>query len=1281
VAIKRIVERGEDPAEVERFLQEARLIAQVSSPHVVRYIADGVDSQGCPCLVLEWLQGESLADRLRRHAVSVAQACEIARQVAVGLDALHRAGIVHRDIKPSNLFLREDERGTLHCTILDLGAARARGDAALTIAGTLVGTPAYMSPEQARGERTLTAQSDLFSLGSVLFEMLTRRRAFEGPPHAVLAQILLGEMPDISLISRNAPPSLIHVVHVAMARIAQERYPSASVMARALEEALALGLSEELPLASELEEHQANALSSSAQSDVSTGLIAPLSTPSRPLGAAERRVVCALFATFEQTQDPAGNLQRFGIEAAARNAEVFTLAGARCVAVFGVRWSSGDAVLSAAKTGLFLRKLLAEGAFALVTCRALANSNSLPVDAIERAVELLASSLDALVIDDVSATLLSAHFSVQEEAGRKVVRGQSLSRREAPPKLLGYNTATVGRDREIALLDAAIEESIEGPAAKVVLVTAPAGRGKSRLRWEWLERLRARNESTSSSESAVEVVTALTDPSSSGVALGLLGQLIRSAAHFSESDSASTRREKLLARVGQSVAPADTPRVAAFLGELCATPFSAEQQPQLSAARNDRMLMADQIRRAWDDWLRAETRKHALVLVIEDIHWSDAASVMMLDAALGALSECAFTVVAFARPEVHETFSSLFSQRSLLEIRLSELRKKDAESLIRSVLGDVDDDTVKRLTERASGNPFVLEELIRAAFVGDTATLPQSVLAVADARLQALPPESRRVLRLASVLGSEFWPGAMQMLLGESEQRGLAECLVSLERSEMITRRSESRFAAESQYGFRHALLRDAAYAMLTEEDRVSAHYVAGEWLARAGEPDSLRIAEHFERGGRPDRAAGYYAHAAEAAMQRSDLQSVLSNAERSLACGVDDASAGELWLLRAEAHRWRGENPEALSAATEALERLPPGCDAWFRAVMEQLQSAGRLADKPRLASTARTLLAIKSRRISGAEAMACAKGIVQLSHHGYAEMADELLNRLVDADANGEANWDPRVRGTIMIAQGMMSHSRGELGSFATTMSHAASCLEQAGDLRAASMQRVNVGYAYSQLGALEDGERELRLALATAVRLGLRDVEGMARSNLALVLGHLGRAQEAEEEGMIALAGFQAQSNKTMITSTLLYIANARFYAGDPVGALSFAEQGFQNAANPSMRAASMGVLARIYLALGQTDQALENARQAIGILEIIRTIEDFDLIVWLGYVEALFAAGQFVEGEDALRTVRDLVQMRLASLGDESVRARAADGVSEIRWILALAERYLRDTENA
>src|SRR5262249_36090251 len=162
----------------------------------------------------------------------------------------------------------------------------------------------------------------------------------------------------------------------------------------------------------------------------------------------------------------------------------------------------------------------------------------------------------------------------------------------------------------------------------------------------------------------------------------------------------------------------------------------------------DAMLMGDQMRRAWETLLAAETSEGALVLVLEDLHWGDLPSVRFVESALRALADRPLFVLAIARPEVHDLFPKLCGERGLTELRLGELPKKGCERLVRELLGEsVGAATVHAIVERASGNAFYLEELIRAVADGKDDRLPETVLAMVESRLASLDPEARRVLR------------------------------------------------------------------------------------------------------------------------------------------------------------------------------------------------------------------------------------------------------------------------------------------------------------------------------------------------------------------------------------------------------------------------------------------------------------------------------------------------------------------------------------------------------
>src|SRR5689334_16192333 len=159
VAVKRLLAHHEDPLAHDRFRREARLLARVASQHVVGYVADGIDRDGRPWLAVEWLIGEDLAQRQRRRPLEPADAIEASRQTALGLAALHDAGIVHRDVKPSNVFVVESA-GRMLVKLIDLGVARGTLEPTLTTVGVAIGTPFYMSPEQARGDERIGPASD-----------------------------------------------------------------------------------------------------------------------------------------------------------------------------------------------------------------------------------------------------------------------------------------------------------------------------------------------------------------------------------------------------------------------------------------------------------------------------------------------------------------------------------------------------------------------------------------------------------------------------------------------------------------------------------------------------------------------------------------------------------------------------------------------------------------------------------------------------------------------------------------------------------------------------------------------------------------------------------------------------------------------------------------------------------------------------------------------------------------------------------------------------------------
>jgi len=212
-----------DPESKVRFLQEARSASGLDHPNICTIHEVGETQDGQLYLAMPLYDGETLRKRIERGPLDIDDAIDIAQQIARGLSKAHRGGIVHRDIKPANLMITSD--GVVK--ILDFGLAKLAGMAALTRTGSSMGTPAYMSPEQSRGDE-VDHRTDLWSLGVVLYEMVAGRRPFRGEHEQAILYSLLNEPPKPLAQARpEAPPELEKIVQGLLAKDPDERYPAA----------------------------------------------------------------------------------------------------------------------------------------------------------------------------------------------------------------------------------------------------------------------------------------------------------------------------------------------------------------------------------------------------------------------------------------------------------------------------------------------------------------------------------------------------------------------------------------------------------------------------------------------------------------------------------------------------------------------------------------------------------------------------------------------------------------------------------------------------------------------------------------------------------------------------------------------------------------------------------------------------------------------------------------------------------------------------------------------
>jgi serine/threonine-protein kinase len=241
VAVKTMWQRHADsPDLVARFVNEARAAARIESEHVARIFDVGRTARGSPFLVLELLKGEDLAQTLAsRWPLPVCESTGWLLQALEALAEAHSLGIVHRDLKPANLFLARRRDGTSIVKLLDFGISKDQGAVrpgpAITVTAAMVGSPAYMAPEQLRDARNVDGRADIWGIGVVLYELVTGTLPFNASNVADLCVAILEHSPaSVRSYRRDAPPELDDVIRRCLERDPDDRYPDVAALAEAL---------------------------------------------------------------------------------------------------------------------------------------------------------------------------------------------------------------------------------------------------------------------------------------------------------------------------------------------------------------------------------------------------------------------------------------------------------------------------------------------------------------------------------------------------------------------------------------------------------------------------------------------------------------------------------------------------------------------------------------------------------------------------------------------------------------------------------------------------------------------------------------------------------------------------------------------------------------------------------------------------------------------------------------------------------------------------------------
>jgi tetratricopeptide (TPR) repeat protein len=454
----------------------------------------------------------------------------------------------------------------------------------------------------------------------------------------------------------------------------------------------------------------------------------------------------------------------------------------------------------------------------------------------------------------------------------------------------GIETKMIGRDGELKLLQDALMLCMEDGETQMVTVTAEAGVGKSRLLFEfsrWIDVI----------DQIVLFFEGRATPQTTNLPYSLIRSVFSFRFEILDSDAPEVMRDKFTQGIAQFMGE-NTADEAAFIGQLVGFDFS--EHPAVSPVLKSAEVFQRQALEHLQTFFRSITATGPAIIELEDIHWADTYSLDLINRLVADNRTLPLMVICMARPELHQHRPGWGEGQDFHHhIDLKPLSKLDTRRLVREVLQRVDDIPAEirdLIVERADGNPFYIEELVKILLEdgvivkGETddanwrvlperladLRVPPTLTGVLQARLDTLEPMARLLLGRASVIGRIFWVSAVQALESADsfhiEQ--IERVLQELRRRELIYLREKSDFAGTQEYVIKHAILRDVIYESLLKRQQRAYHGAVAQWLIeasaeRADEYTAL-IAEHYEKAAETLKAAQYLLTAAQQAYRIS---------------------------------------------------------------------------------------------------------------------------------------------------------------------------------------------------------------------------------------------------------------------------------------------------------------------------------------------------------------------------------------------------------------------------